>query len=35
VMERASNRNLQRFFDTWIFGFEIPHVKFSFSSFCN
>jgi aminopeptidase N len=29
VMERASNRNLQRFFDTWIFGFEIPHVKFT------
>jgi len=29
VMERASNRNLQPFFDTWIFGSEIPHVKFA------
>ena len=29
VMEKASRRDLQRFFDTWIFGAEIPHVKFT------
>ena len=30
VMERASGRNLQRFFDTWVFGSAIPHVKFTY-----
>jgi aminopeptidase N len=29
AMEKAAGRNLQRFFATWIFGSEIPHVKFS------
>jgi len=29
VMEKAAGRDLQRFFDTWIFGSEIPHVKFT------
>ena len=29
VMERASGRNLQRFFDTWIFGSAIPRIKFT------
>jgi hypothetical protein len=30
VMENASGRDLRRFFETWIFGSEIPHVKFSY-----
>ena len=29
VMERAAGRNLQRFFDTWIFGSAIPRIKFT------
>ncbi|MFL6278941.1 MAG: M1 family aminopeptidase [Vicinamibacterales bacterium] len=29
VMERASGRDLRRFFDTWIFGSAIPHIKFT------
>jgi len=29
VMERASGRNLQRFFDSWIFGSAIPRIKFT------
>jgi peptidase M1-like protein len=29
AMEKASGRDLHRFFDTWIFGSEIPRVKFS------
>ena len=29
AMEKASGRNLQRFFNTWVFGTDIPHVKFS------
>jgi peptidase M1-like protein len=27
IMERAAGRNLQRFFDAWIFGAEIPRIK--------
>jgi hypothetical protein len=30
AMELASLRNLERFFGTWIFGSEIPHVRFSY-----
>jgi hypothetical protein len=30
VMEKSSGRDLRRFFETWIFGSEIPHVKFSY-----
>jgi len=30
VMEQASSRDLQRFFDTWVYGFAVPHVKFSY-----
>jgi Peptidase family M1 domain len=30
VMEKVSSRDLQRFFDTWVYGFAIPHVKFSY-----
>lgn len=30
VMEKASSRDLQRFFDTWVYGFAVPHVKFSY-----
>ncbi|MDP9322392.1 MAG: hypothetical protein M3P13_02055 [Acidobacteriota bacterium] len=30
VMEKASGRDLRRFFESWIFGSEIPHVKFSY-----
>ena len=30
VMEQAAGRDLHRFFDTWIFGAEIPHVKFGY-----
>src|SRR4051794_30673647 len=29
VMERAAGRSLERFFDTWIFGSAIPHIKFT------
>jgi hypothetical protein len=29
AMENASGRDLHRFFDTWIFGSEIPHVRFT------
>jgi aminopeptidase N len=29
AMEKASGRSLQRFFDIWVFGTDIPHVKFS------
>ncbi len=30
VMEKVSSRDLQRFFDTWVYGFAVPHVKFSY-----
>ncbi len=30
AMEQASGRDLERFFDTWIFGVDIPRVKFSY-----
>ncbi|HEX6975942.1 MAG TPA: M1 family aminopeptidase, partial [Vicinamibacterales bacterium] len=30
AMEKVSGRDLTRFFDTWIFGTEIPRVKFSY-----
>jgi len=30
VMEKVSGRDLQRFFDTWVYGFAVPHVKFSY-----
>ncbi len=30
AMEKASGRNLERFFDTWIFGLEIPRLKFGY-----
>ena len=30
AMEDASGRNLGRFFDTWVFGSEIPRLKFGF-----
>jgi hypothetical protein len=30
AMEKAAGRNLQRFFATWIFGSDIPHIKFSY-----
>jgi aminopeptidase N len=29
IMERAAGRNLQRFFDTWVFGSDIPRIKFT------
>jgi hypothetical protein len=29
IMERAAGRDLKRFFDTWVFGSEIPHIKFA------
>ena len=29
VMEKASNRDLSRFFDAWVFGEHIPAVRFS------
>src|SRR4051812_4378169 len=29
VMERAAGRDLRRFFDTWVFGSAIPHIKFT------
>jgi aminopeptidase N len=30
AMEKAAGHDLQRFFDTWIFGSQIPHVKFTY-----
>ena len=30
AMEKVSGRDLQRFFDVWVYGFSIPHVKFSY-----
>jgi peptidase M1-like protein len=30
AMEHASGRNLQRFFDAWVFGSEIPRIKVGF-----
>jgi aminopeptidase N len=30
VMEKASSRDLKRFFDTWVYGFTVPHVKFTY-----
>jgi hypothetical protein len=30
AMEKASGRDLARFFDTWVFGVEIPHLKFGY-----
>jgi len=30
AMEKVSGRDLQRFFDTWVYGFSVPHVKFSY-----
>jgi hypothetical protein len=30
AMEKAAGRDLQRFFATWIFGSDIPHVKFGY-----
>jgi hypothetical protein len=30
VMEQASGRDLNRFFDTWIYGATIPRVKFAY-----
>ncbi len=30
AMEKASGRNLARFFDTWVFGSEIPRLKFAY-----
>jgi hypothetical protein len=29
IMERAAGRNLQRFFDAWVFGSDIPRIKFT------
>ena len=29
VMEQAAGRSLGRFFDTWVFGSDIPHIKFT------
>ena len=29
IMERAADRNLQRFFDAWVFGSDIPRIKFT------
>jgi hypothetical protein len=29
-MEKASGRSLERFFDTWVFGSEIPRLKFGY-----
>jgi len=29
VMERAAGRSLERFFDRWVFGSAIPHIKFT------
>ncbi|MBW8713369.1 MAG: hypothetical protein JF632_04715 [Acidobacteria bacterium] len=30
VMERAAGRDLQRFFDAWVFGSAIPHITFAY-----
>jgi aminopeptidase N len=30
VMEKSSNRDLSRFFDAWVFGEQIPTVRFSY-----
>ena len=30
AMEKASRRNLERFFDTWVFGSDIPRMKFGY-----
>jgi hypothetical protein len=30
AMEKASGRNLERFFDTWVFGAQIPRLKFGY-----
>jgi aminopeptidase N len=30
AMEKTSGRTLERFFDTWVFGSEIPRLKFGF-----
>jgi len=30
AMEKTSGRSLERFFDTWVFGSEIPRLKFGF-----
>jgi aminopeptidase N len=30
AMEKAAGRDLTRFFAAWIFGSDIPHVKFSY-----
>jgi hypothetical protein len=30
VMEKASGRDLQRFFDAWVYGFAVPQLKFSY-----
>jgi hypothetical protein len=30
VMEKVSGRDLQRFFDTWVYGFSVPQLKFSY-----
>jgi hypothetical protein len=30
AMEKAAGRDLQRFFDAWIFGADIPRLKFSY-----
>jgi len=29
VMERAAGRNLERFFAMWVFGSDIPRIKFT------
>jgi aminopeptidase N len=31
VMEKASGRDLSRFFESWIFGIAIPEVKFTYN----
>jgi aminopeptidase N len=30
AMEKTSGRSLERFFNTWVFGSEIPRLKFAF-----
>ncbi len=30
IMEKAADRDLHRFFETWVFGSSIPRLKFSF-----
>ena len=29
IMEKAAGRSLERFFNTWVFGSTIPHIKFT------